>query len=410
MDARPSQCRLFSSSRERHDDGVTIFDPGVRPTDVPTRGSAGVPADESLVWLDVDGRPAELAPLWLLACSMEPFDRCPTSRQRLFDPADVAADLRVVGHREEQGILHVDFSDGRTRRFDIAELTDRMRLADHEAPPPPTPWTTLDEIPAIDWRDVEAGNTECLRRVLDGFHRFGCFTVRGAPTEPGSLHDIAGRFGRVSATNFGVLFDVESVPNPVDLAYSPVGLAAHTDQPYRRPTPALQFLHTLCNDAPGGESTVTDGLAGCNELRRVDPNGFAALCDLDVEFRYDVGTDVVVHRAPVIELDRHGALRQLRFSPRLDTPPLVAPEVLAAWFRARRWLAEWFDDSAHRVEFKMIAGDVLVVDNHRVLHGRRPFDPGVGRRHLQGCYIDHDGPDSMWRLLTRGLGGDRIGG
>lgn len=345
----------------------------------------------------------ELAPLWLLACSTEPFDLDPTSRQRVFDPIDVSPGLSVISHQTTSGVLHVDFSDGRTRRFDVDELTRRARSVDHEAPPSPTPWTTLDQIPTIDWRDVDSGDVDRLRNVLDGFHRLGCFTVRDAPTEPGSLHDIAGRFGRVSPTNFGALFDVESVPEPVDLAYSAVGLAAHTDQPYRRPTPGLQFLHTLSNDAPGGESTVTDGLAGCNELRNTDPEGFAALCALDVEFRYDIGTDVVVHRAPVIALDRHGALRQLRFSPRVDVPPLAETDVLTAWFRARRWLAEWFDDSAHRVEFKMVAGDVLVVDNHRVLHGRRPFDPSGGRRHLQGCYIDHDGPDTMWRLLARRL-------
>jgi gamma-butyrobetaine dioxygenase len=359
---------------------------------------------ETIVMLDVHGRSVEALPLWLLACSTEPFDLDPSSRQRLFDPAEADSDLRIVAQRMVSGELHVDFSDGRTRRFDRDELTRRALQSDPEALPDPVPWATLEEVPTIDWADVAAGERAGLRRVLGGLHRFGCFTVRGAPTEPESLHAIAGHFGRVSATNFGTLFDVESLPRPVDLAYSAVGLAAHTDQPYRRPTPAVQFLHTLCNDAPGGESTIADGLAGIEALRRADPDGFAALCDLDVEFRYDVGSDVVVHRAPVIELDRHQMLRQLRFSPRLDTPPLADRVVLSAWFRARRWLSEWFADSAHHVEFKMIAGDVLVVDNHRVLHGRRPFDPSVGRRHLQGCYIDHDGPATMWRMLTRQLG------
>ncbi len=357
------------------------------------------------VLLDVDDRRVEVQALWLLACSTEPFDLDPSSRQRVHDPAEVDPLLGVVAQRIVGNELHVDFSDGRVRRFDCAELARRAVLADREAPPTPVPWATPRDLASIDWVDVEAGDPERLRRVLDGLHRVGCFTIHGAPTEPGSLHDIAARFGRVSGTNFGTLFDVESLPRPVDLAYSAAGLAAHTDQPYRRPTPGLQFLHTLCNDAPGGESTVVDGLAGVIALRAADPDGFAALCELEVEFRYDIGTDVVVHRAPVIELDRHGDLRQLRFSPRVDTPPLALPVVSAAWFRARRWLAEWFADPAHRMEFKMVAGDVLVVDNHRLLHGRRPFDPSIGRRHLQGCYIDHDGPATMWRLLDRQLHG-----
>ena len=237
--------------------------------------------------------------------------------------------------------------------------------------------------------------------MLHAFHTLGCFVITGTPTTPGSLHDIAGRFGRVSPTSFGALFDVRSVPDPEDLAYASVGLSAHLDQPYRHPTPGLQFLHTLANDAPGGESTVVDGLAAVDALRRHDPAWFRTLCELVIEFRYDIGSDVVVARAPMIELHADGTLRQFRFSPRLDFAPCAAPDVLDAYYAARRWLSDWLNDPAHQLEFKMEAGDVLVVDNHRVLHGRRPFEATGGHRHLQGCYIDHDGPATMWRLLSR---------
>ncbi len=355
----------------------------------------------SLPRLQLDGRSVELTALWLLACSNEDFDLDPSSRQRLFDPSEVDEGLSIVGYRDADGVLSVDFSDGRTRTFERSELERRAVLADPEAPPCPDPWETLNAVPSIDWTAVVSNDAPLMRAVLDGYFRLGCFTVTGTPTERGSLHDIAGRFGRVAATNFGTLFDVESTPQPIDLAYSAAGLAAHTDQPYRRPTPGLQFLHTLYNDAPGGASTMTDGLAGTLGLRDADPEAFEALCDLDVEFRYDIGVDVVANQAPVIDLDRHGRLRQLRFSPRLDMPPLTSAERLSAWFRGRRWLSTWFDDPTHHVEFKMETGDVLVVDNHRVLHGRRPFDAAGGRRHLQGCYIDHDGPATMWAMLNR---------
>jgi gamma-butyrobetaine dioxygenase len=32
------------------------------------------------------------------------------------------------------------------------------------------------------------------------------------------------------------------------------------------------------------------------------------------------------------------------------------------------------------------------------------FDPAEGLRHLQGCYIDIDGPRSRYRVLRRQLG------
>jgi [2-(trimethylamino)ethyl]phosphonate dioxygenase len=46
-------------------------------------------------------------------------------------------------------------------------------------------------------------------------------------------------------------------------------------------------------------------------------------------------------------------------------------------------------------------GDLFVVDNRRVLHGRRGF--GSGRRHLQGAYADKDGLLSKLRVLEARL-------
>lgn len=49
------------------------------------------------------------------------------------------------------------------------------------------------------------------------------------------------------------------------------------------------------------------------------------------------------------------------------------------------------------VEHLLAAGEVLLVDNRRVLHARTEFDPSDGR-HLQGCYIDIDAVESRARL------------
>ena len=41
--------------------------------------------------------------------------------------------------------------------------------------------------------------------------------------------------GRVLETNYGLTFDVRSLPQPENLAYSDLGLGLHTDNPYREP-------------------------------------------------------------------------------------------------------------------------------------------------------------------------------
>lgn len=47
------------------------------------------------------------------------------------------------------------------------------------------------------------------------------------------------------------------------------------------------------------------------------------------------------------------------------------------------------------------SGELVMFDNCRLLHGRTSVNPQQGLRHLQGCYIDIDGPRSLYRVLRR---------
>ena len=46
-------------------------------------------------------------------------------------------------------------------------------------------------------------------------------------------------------------------------------------------------------------------------------------------------------------------------------------------------------------------GDLLMMDNYRLLHGRSEFNPNEGNRFLQGCYIDYDSSEGKLRHLLR---------
>jgi gamma-butyrobetaine dioxygenase len=140
-------------------------------------------------------------------------------------------------------------------------------------------------------------------------------------------------------------------------------------------------------------------------MRREQPALHEALATIDVDFRYDMGTDVAIDRRPVVQLDAAGRFRQLRFNTKLDFPVPADGADLDAWYAGRRWLAAWMDDPAHQAAFRLGRGDLMFMDNHRVLHARTAFDPTSGHRHLQGCYIEHDGPDTRYRLAVRHVAG-----
>ena len=356
------------------------------------------------------GRSFDLHPNWLREQSQEPGQVEATNRQRLFTPRDLDADLAVRECRIDQHDLVVSFSDGHTARIPTELIERRIGwVVDREQPPAPEPWTTpLDPFPYIDWNDIgwsaDEQNLDAVIEFLSAFYRYGYVVLRNTPTVEGTLRRITDRLGYISGNNFGWIFDVRAEPNPTDLAYTSIELLAHTDQPYRQPVPGIQLLHCLRNEAPGGDSTLVDGLAAANALLAERPDLHAALVQTEVEWRYDMGTDTVVNRGHTLEYDRHGRYQQVRFNTKLDNPVLEPGADLDGYYAGRRWLIEWLNDPAHQVTFRLEPGDVMFMDNHRALHGRTHFDASKGHRHLQGGYIDHDGPDTMYRLAVRRRG------
>ena len=127
----------------------------------------------------------------------------------------------------------------------------------------------------------------------------------------------------------------------------------------------------------------------------------AVLSSTPVRFKYiDAGTELTAS-APPIELDVSGGLKSIHFSPRLDFVPLFEPQVLSRYYRARREFDHALRSADYEIRFLLKAGDLVMFDNCRLLHGRAGFDPAEGLRHLQGCYIDIDGPRSQYRVLRR---------
>ena len=64
--------------------------------------------------------------------------------------------------------------------------------------------------------------------------------MTGGKIESGALIRIADLFGYVRETNYGKWFEVRSEINAINLAYTNLGLQAHTDNPYRDPVPTIQ--------------------------------------------------------------------------------------------------------------------------------------------------------------------------
>ncbi len=348
-------------------------------------------------------------PLWLRERCQDADSMDLQSGQRLNDPSDFDLHLRYVAlSAPAPGRLHVRFSDGHEADFVEGDILAEAAMppGDYGCPAPVRWDATLANPPRATWR--EKPGDASIAEWMETFLRYGFIIFEGVPTDQDQVLKVASVFGWPRETNFGITFDVRSKPaaEANDLGYTPVKLDPHTDNPYRSPVPGVQLLHCLANETSGGLSTLVDGLTVAEALRTRDPEAFRILCSTPVRFRFrDKDTELLSSAVP-IELDARGNVRTIRFSPRLDFVPLLPPDDLAAYYRARRVFDHALRSSEFEIRFLLNQGDLVMFDNCRLLHGRTGFDPQEGLRHLRGCYIDIDGPRSRYRVLRRNLAGD----
>jgi gamma-butyrobetaine dioxygenase len=355
-----------------------------------------------LVLEHADGRTEPLHPLWLRERCRDSASIDLRTQQRLQDPSDFDPHLRLMAVSQPlPGVFQVSFSDGHQASFSAADILEEAALApnSHDCPAPRLWDGSLAELPRAHWRAAPADAE--LASWLEAFLTYGFVIFEGVPAEPGMVLQVGARFGFTRETNFGALFNVRSTADASDLAYTSLALDPHTDNPYRTPVPGIQLLHCLVNETRGGLSTLVDGFAVAQALRAHEPEAFRILSSTPVRFRYlDTNTELTAS-APPIELDVTGELKAIHFSPRLDFVPLMAREPLEAYYRARRLFDHRLRAPDFQLRFLLNAGDLVMFDNCRLLHGRTGFDPAEGLRHLQGCYIDIDGPRSLYRVLRR---------
>ena len=138
-------------------------------------------------------------------------------------------------------------------------------------------------------------------------------------------------------------------------------------------------------------------------LRQEDPTAFDLLARLPMNFRYADATTELRARQTLISTDADGAVTAVHFNNRSADWLDAVPELTEAWYAAYRQWAHILKRPELELRFRLHAGDCVVMQNDRTLHGRTAFDPNAGRRHLQGCYIDRDGLESRRLVLRRTL-------
>jgi gamma-butyrobetaine dioxygenase len=238
-------------------------------------------------------------------------------------------------------------------------------------------------------------------RWLTRLSQEGLVFLDEVPTTESAILEVMPLVGRVLETNYGYTFDVRSVPQPENLAYSDLGLGLHTDNPYREPVPGFQALHALITSSEGGDSLFADGFALAAHLRASAPEAFAQLTTTAVPFHYRSGDAELRAERPLIQLSVRGEVTALHYNSRSIAPLHLAAREAPRFYDAYRRLAMLLRDPRLQLRTRLEAGTLVVFDNQRILHGRTAFSSARHPRHLRGCYLARDSVYSETALLRR---------
>lgn len=255
-------------------------------------------------------------------------------------------------------------------------------------------------IPQIDGRRV-LNDDEEFYRFLTVFIRYGMAVIRGLPPEPDMIETLPEKIGVIRTSNFGRVFDVKIKADADSNAYTGEELRAHTDLATREYMPGLQFLFCLQNDSDGGMSTLTDGFAVAEHIRRTDPETFALLSRTPIDFANKAKTSDYRMSVPLFHMGPDGQLDEVRWTSWLRAPLRGGLEEMYAFYTAQKTAYQLGNSDQFTAKFRLEAGDMMCFDNRRILHGRTSFDPASGGRWLRGCYMEREELWSGMRMAAR---------
>lgn len=238
-------------------------------------------------------------------------------------------------------------------------------------------------------------NDNALGVWLAVLHRRGYGLITDVPEGHDAVTAIAERIGYVRQTIFGGVWELNSdVTDHADTAYSTTYLEPHTDGTYLHDAPGLQLFGCQDREGEGGQSILIDGFAAAAEL----PTEHAeVLSSVAVPGWYlEPGVHLATER-PVLRADSAGVLQQVSFNNYDRAPFLLAPDDQIRFYEAYSAFHDLLVDERRWLKIDWSPGQMLVIDNWRILHGRTAY---TGRRSFLGAYLNHEDFESKLRVVA----------
>ncbi|KAF7118225.1 hypothetical protein CNMCM5793_007631 [Aspergillus hiratsukae] len=244
---------------------------------------------------------------------------------------------------------------------------------------------------------------QAFGRAMRHLATMGIIFVKDIPDSREMVEKIATRMGPLRNTFYGMTWDVRSVPQAKNVAYTNVSLGFHMDLMYMNEPPGFQLLHCLENSCDGGESLFVDSFRAAQNMRKKYPISFEHLTKLLLNYEYNHKEHVYSNSWPVVETedgDPKKGILHVNYSPPFQAPMISNEYVHKNWSEYRRALERFvyeIESKGNIFQLKLNPGECVIFENRRVLHARNKFNTEQGQRWLAGAYVDEDAVLSTFR-------------
>ncbi|HEX4153744.1 MAG TPA: trimethyllysine dioxygenase [Steroidobacteraceae bacterium] len=346
-------------------------------------------------------RGSRFSPFWLRDHCHGKQSLHPDTLQRQVDTFSIPADITPsrLEIADEGRTLRITWvHDGSESVLPAAFLREVAEASGRIAAPRRRLWDRDSlgvDFPTMEHAEIISGDAGLLR-WLSMLEEYGFALAAGVPPTIEATRQLVTRIGYVRQTIFGGMWDFTANLAFKDTAYTSAAIGPHTDGTYSFDPPGYQMFHCLKFDGTGGESTLVDGFAVADRIKRSDPLAFEVLSSVKVPAQY-LGDGVHLRAEhPVIGLDHDGDLAQIAYNNYDRAPFSLPPPRMAAFYRALKLFNRLINDPAHEITMRLAPGTALLFDNWRTLHGRRAYR---GERWLGGAYLNKEDVESKLRVL-----------
>eukprot|EP00924_Labyrinthula_sp_SR-Ha-C_P015076 augustus_masked-scaffold_9-processed-gene-7.14-mRNA-1 protein AED:0.04 eAED:0.06 QI:0/-1/0/1/-1/1/1/0/459 len=216
-------------------------------------------------------------------------------------------------------------------------------------------------------------------------------------------------FGCPRETFYGRMWDTapknESEVN--DTAYTKDALHVHTDGCYWLDVPGLQVFN--CVDQSGednegfeGCTRLVDGFSVMKQLYKTYPETFNFFCGNDLIWYSKEDQVEMQAKAKAIGFGLSGEANSSDIHFRYNIYDLkvldfISFEKINDFYKHNQIISQVMRDEKNLKRIRLEPGSMVIINNHRVCHGREAFS---GHRNLVGCYVGLDDWMSKLRLAS----------